>query len=337
MAPLLEAICKKHSVPAVTGGIITTSGLQESAAAGLRKAGGKTPVTNSDLWHLGSNTKAMTATLLATFVMENKLKWDAKLGDLLPDLMAKATPQARGITVRHLLTHRSGLPANADWGDLLMARKRGEIVRRECARPLLSEPGITYLYSNLGYMTAGVIAEKLGGAAWERVIAARLFKPLGMKAGFGGLGTPGKEDQPWPHGVDGKPMPVNGPATDNPPALGPAGTCHMALADYAKFAADHLRGSAGGKALLTPALYTDLHTPPKDADYAMGWKVMEREWGGGTVLTHNGSNTMNFAVIWMAPKKGFAFVAACNQGGEAAQKACDDVVNLLIERHGKKG
>jgi CubicO group peptidase (beta-lactamase class C family) len=273
----------------------------------------------------------MTATLAATFVMEKKLKWDAKLGDLLPDLMTKATPQARGITMAQLLTHRSGLPANTDWGSFPAARNRTDIIRKECARPLLSEPGSTYLYSNVNYMIAGFIAGKLGGGTWEQVITNRLFKPLGMKAGFGGTGTPGKEDQPWPHGADGKPMPTNGPAQDNPPSLGPAGTCHMSLADYAKFIADHLRGSAGGKSLLTPALYTELHTPPKGADYAMAWQVMDREWAGGTVLKHNGSNTMNFAVVWMAPKKGFAVVAACNQGGETAQKACDDVCTALIK------
>jgi CubicO group peptidase (beta-lactamase class C family) len=269
--------------------------------------------------------------------MEKKLKWDAKLGDLLPDLMAKATPQARGITMAQLLTHRSGLPANTDWGSFPAARNRTDIIRKECARPLLSEPGSTYLYSNVNYMIAGFIAGKLGGGIWEQVITNRLFKPLGMKAGFGGTGTPGKEDQPWPHGADGKPMPTNGPAQDNPPSLGPAGTCHMSLADYAKFIADHLRGSGGGKALLTPALYKDLHTPPQGADYAMGWLVAERDWAGGTVLTHNGSNTMNFATVWMAPKKGFALVAACNQAGDAGKKACDDVVGVLTERRGKNG
>jgi CubicO group peptidase (beta-lactamase class C family) len=336
LRPLFDEICKKRGVPAVAGGLITVDGLQHSAAAGVRKAGGRTPVTDSDLWHLGSMTKAMTATLVATFVMENKLKGDAKLVDFLPNLMEKASAQARGITVRQLLTHRSGLPANANWEGFLLARNRAEIVRKECAKPLLSEPGTTYLYSNLGYMTAGVITQRLGGAEWEKVITSRLFKPLGMKAGFGGLGTPGKEDQPWPHGADGKPMPMNGPATDNPPSLGPAGTCHASLAEYAKFVADHLRGSTGGKALLTPALYTDLHTPPKDADYAMGWQVMERDWAGGTVLRHNGSNEMNFAVVWMAPKKGFAVVAACNQGGGAGEKACDDVCTVLLNRRAAK-
>lgn len=330
---LLEEIRRKREVPALTGGLVTPDGLRHSVATGMRKAGGKIPVANSDLWHLGSLTKAMTATLLGTFVSQGRLKWDAKVSDLLPDLMEKATREARSITVRHLLTHRSGLPADREqWGALPAAGSRAEIVRLECARPLLSRPGSTYLYSNLGYMIAGVVASRLGGRLWERVIIQRVFDPLGMKAGFGGTGTPGKEDQPWPHGENGKPMPMNGPAMDNPASLGPAGTCHAALAEYAKFIADQLRGAAGRKALLPAALYQDLHTPPDGADYAFGWRTVQRRWAGGTTLTHNGTNTMNYAVVWMAPQKGFAVLAACNQGGDSGAKACDDVCSLLISR-----
>ena len=337
LTALFEAIRQKHGVPALTGGLISTKGLALSAATGLRKAGGSTPVTHSDLWHLGSMTKAMTATLLGTFVMEGRLKWDATLGRLLPDLLERATPEAKAVTVRHLLTHRSGLPANlAHWGALPAAGNRADIVRRECAKKLLSEPGSTYLYSNLGYMTAGVIAERLNGKIWEQVITARVFKPLGMKMGFGGTGTEGKEDQPWPHTGDGRPMPNNGPAVDNPTSLGPAGTCHAALAEYAKFVADHLRGAAGKHAMLPQGVYKELHTPPEGADYACGWQVAERDWAGGTTLTHTGTNTMNYSVVWMAPKKGFAVVAACNQGGDKAAAACDEVCSLLISRRGEK-
>ncbi len=337
LTALFEEIRHQHGVPALTGGLISTKGLQESAATGLRKAGGSTPVTNADFWHLGSMTKAMTATLLGTFVAEGKLKWDASLGTLLPALMGRATPKAKTITVRHLLTHRSGLPANLPhWDALPAAGNRADIVRREGAKKLLSEPGSTYHYSNLGYVTAGVIAERLGGRIWEQVIIARLFKPLGMKIGFGGTGTEGKEDQPWPHTADGRPMPNNGPAMDNPASLGPAGTCHAALPEYAKFVADHLRGAAEKDALLPQGVYRELHTPPEGTDYAGGWRVMERDWAGGTVLTHNGSNTMNYAVVWMAPQKGFAVVAACNQAGDKAAAACDDVCSLLISRRSAK-
>ncbi len=329
----LEEIRKKHNVPALAAGLVTVDGLRESGFTGMRKAGGSTPVTGGDLWHYGSMTKAMTATLLGTFVLQGRLKWDATLKELLPDLTRRATPQAQGITLRQLLTHRSGLPANRDWSALPEPRDRAEIVRHDLALPLLSEPGSTYLYSNLGYVTAGVVAEKLGGQTWERLLTDRVFKPLKIKAGFGGTGTPGKEDQPWPHGSDGKHTASNGPKVDNPASLGPAGTCHASLADYALFVADHLRGGAGGKALLSAAIYTDLHTTPTGKGYAFGWDQAERDWGGGTVLTHNGSNTMNYSQVWMAPKKGFAVVAACNQGGDAAAKACDDACSLFISRH----
>jgi CubicO group peptidase (beta-lactamase class C family) len=195
----------------------------------------------------------------------------------------------------------------------------------------LSVPGTTYLYSNLGYVIAGAMAEKTMSSSWEDLISKYVFEPLGMKSvGFGGMGTPGEIDQPWGHGADGKPVPRNGPAVDNPPVLGPAGTVHCTLGDWAKFVSDHLRGARGEKALLEPAAYKTLDTSPFGGEYALGWLVVQREWGGGTVLTHAGSNTMNYAVVWISPKRNFAVLIATNQGGPAAAKACDEAAGALI-------
>ncbi len=68
----------------------------------------------------------------------------------------------------------------------------------------------------------------------------------------------------------------------------------------------------------------------------MGWTIVSRDWGGGRVLTHSGSNTYWFAVVWMAPKKDFAVLVCCNQGGDGAQKACDEVASRLIQQHTSK-
>lgn len=270
----IEEIRKNHGVPALAGGIVTTAGLGEHFWTGVRKAGGTTPVTAADLWHIGSMTKAMTATLLGTWVAQGKLRWQSTLGSLIPRLLEKAAPEVRGITLEQLLTHRSGFRANREpWGTLPAAGNRSEIVRIESARALEHAPGGAFLYSNLGYMIAGVVAEKLGGKIWEFLMRERLFAPLKMKAGFGGTGTPGKEDQPWPHGPDGKPHPANGPEADNPPSLGPAGTCHASMQEYAKFVADHLRGAAGEKALLPATIYKDLHAPSAPGTYALGWET----------------------------------------------------------------
>jgi hypothetical protein len=84
--------------------------------------------------------------------------------------------------------------------------------------------------------------------------------------------------------------------------------------------------------LLKPATFTRLHTPPPGQDYAMGWNRLDRNWADGYTLSHAGSNTLNYAVIWIAPKIRFAAVAATNIGGESGNEACDQTVQALIKR-----
>jgi hypothetical protein len=131
----------------------------------------------------------------------------------------------------------------------------------------------------------------------------------------------------------GQPTPNNGPAVDNPEVMGPAGTVHYSLSDWAKFVGDQLRGDRGERALLRTESYKHLHTPAFGGDYASGLLVTERPWGGGTVLTHAGSNTMNYAVVWLAPKRDFAVLVCTNQGGDSASKGTDEAAAVLIRLH----
>jgi hypothetical protein len=64
----------------------------------------------------------------------------------------------------------------------------------------------------------------------------------------------------------------------------------------------------------------------------MGWRVAQRKWGDGRVLTHTGCNTMNFAVTWLAPKRNFAVLVATNQGRGIAPKSTDEVAAALIRK-----
>lgn len=334
----LEEIRIKHGLPALCGAIVTSEGLQSQAVTGVRKAGEKTAANVEDLWHLGSNTKAMTSTLAACAVEAGKLKWDSTLGDVFPhERDLQNSPLAKA-TLTHLLGHWSGLPANPAWGLAALGGKdmrsqRRAVLKMATELKHLPAPGTTHLYSNWGYALAGHMLEEVGKADWEELMRIDVFERLGMKrAGFGGTGTPGKIDQPWPHGADGQPMKSNGPGTDNVPALGPAGTVHMSLSDWALFIADHLAGRAGkGKLLKTKGAYEHLHKPTQSgSEYAFGWLALERGWGG-KVLSHSGSNTMNFSVAWLAPEKGFAVMACTNCGSQHAPKALDEVAALLIQ------
>jgi CubicO group peptidase (beta-lactamase class C family) len=339
IAAALEPIRARHQFPALGGAIVTSKGLTAMAVTGVRKDGTDVVATPDDLWHLGSDTKAMTAAWIAHVVAGSRLTWESTVGAVLPAETAGAPEAFRNITLLQLLSHRAGLVPNIDWQKASRSAaappaQRLEAVRMAAAAPLSSPPGSKFEYSNLGYVIAATMAERAANRAWEDAIRAVIFDPLGMtSAGFGGVGAPGRIDQPWPHTGTGKPAPANGPLVDNPEVMGPAGTVHCSLGDWAKFIVDQLNGLEGHGKLFGPEVYTRLHTAPFGGDYAFGWLVAQRPWGGGTVYTHAGSNTMNFAVVWMAPARDFAVLVVTNQGGADAPKGTDEAAAALIQLH----
>jgi CubicO group peptidase (beta-lactamase class C family) len=334
---LLGPIRQKYDVPAMAAALVTSKGLVAVGVVGTRKRGTDVAVTLNDEWHLGSDTKAMTATLVAKLVEQGRLKWESTMAEVFPDLAKDFDPVAGKITLLELLSHHSGLPPNPIL--LFFAGADGPKERLRLVREVLRKapghtPGTHYEYSNLGYCLAGAVIEKVTGESWEEAMREYIFGPLGMtSAGFGGTGTPGKLDQPWGHYRSGKPVGGNGPKVDNPPVMDPAGRVHCTIQDWAKFIADQLRGARGEPALLKPASYEKLHTPPFGGDYALGWLVVERSWGGGKVWNHAGDNTMNFANVWVAPKQDFAALVCINQSGDIAFKASDEAVGGLIKLH----
>ncbi len=337
---LLKPIRQKFGVPAMAAALVTSEGIQFVGAVGVRKRGTDVPVALDDLWHLGSDGKAMTSTLIARLVERGQLQWDTTLAEIFPELASQMTPEFQKVTLLQLLSHHAGLPPNLELTDYLgddTTTLRLRAVREETAKKPRHAPGSNYEYSNLGYIIAGAVVEKITGQSWEKAISQEVFEPLQMtSAGFGGTGTPGQMDQPWPHTADGKPASGNGPAMDNPPVMGPAGRIHCSIQDWAKFVQDQLRGDRGKPALLKPATYQKLHTPPFGGDYALGWMAVERSWGGGKVLNHGGDNTMNCANVWIAPKRDFAILVCVNQSGGTAFQATDEAVGALIKLHEAK-
>lgn len=206
------------------------------------------------------------------------------------------------------------------------------------SQPPAAAPGTKLIYSNQGYAIVGAMLEKLTGTNYEALMTERLFKPLHMHtAGFGPPGTIGKVDQPWGHvhRLLFMTVPVQ---VDNPPAIAPAGRVHCSLDDLARFAIFHLQHNPTN-GLLKPEMLTRLHTPPpeaKDGDpldnYACGWVVLQRDWAGGTAWWHNGSNTMWYLVMWLAPQKNFAVIVATNIAGKDAEDGTDEAAVAMIEK-----
>lgn len=347
LAGPLEAIRAKADMPALGAALVTVDGLQGVWVAGTRRKDAAEKVTADDLWHLGSCTKSMTATLVALLVARGDLAWDTPLGEYLPDLVEDGDPELLEVTLVELLSHRAGLPANPDWGLLLTLRssekslveQRAELTKKALEAGPSHPPRTTFLYSNTGFVIAGHVAERVTGKSWEELMRALLFEPLGMtNAGFGPPGKSGAKDQPRGHTADGSAL-EPGPLADNPAALGPAGTVHASLADWAKYVQLHLRGFRGdvklGELTLTREAFARLHTPyaAPGQGYGFGWVFETRPWAGGdgTALWHNGSNTMWYCVTWLGPGNGFAALVTTNTASPAAQAATDEAATLLIQ------
>ncbi len=341
LALVLEPIRARSGLPALAAAIIEGDRVAAIGAVGVRKAGDPTPVATTDAWHLGSDTKARTATLFALYVDAGKIAFTTTLAQAFPAWASQMDPAYRGVTMQALLAHRGGLPHDVP-GDVLARlpqsgadsrATRLAAIQAALARPPEIPPDTKFSYSNAGYMIVGAALEELTDTPWETLVRTRLFEPLGMAScGFGAPAAPGQVDQPWPHvffAGELEPVPT-GPGADNPPATGPAGTVHCSLADWGKFVSMHLAGARGESEFLSPESFAKLHTPYPGEEYAGGWIVTKRPWAHGTALTHGGSNTMWFANVWIAPALDRAFLVATNCGGAGAAQATDEVVGKLV-------
>lgn len=345
----LETIQKRNHLPALAAAAIVDGKIVESAATGFRQWGEEDAVTIDDQWHIGSCTKSMTATLAAMLVEKGVIRWDSTVADVFPEWRRTMDRGWYEVTLYDLLTHRGGAPAHPPDPVWLRAwqqigtplEQRKEFVEKLLADPPEGPPREKFIYSNQGYAIAGAMLERRTRRSWEEMMRTMLFIPLKMtSAGFGPPGAPGAadrknaSDEPWGHaGTVRHPEPVPPtPSADNPPAIGPASTVHCSIIDLAKYGAFHASMGATAPGLLRKESFKLLHRRAPGEDYALGWCVDSRDWAGGDVLYHTGSNTLWYCALWVAPGKNAAFVAATNCASDLADDACDQAVKALISR-----
>ena len=305
----LDEVRARHDVPALWGGRFHADGRRVFAVSGVRKHGEVDPARLDDLVHIGSCTKAMTAVMVARRCSRETLTFDTTLAELFPSvgtgdggtLAASAWGE---VTVDELLRHTSGAPANPDWWALHRAHPGDPVAaRRALLEWLLSqerpaEPG--FLYSNVGYALLGHIVESIEGKPWETLVSDEVFQPLGLTTA----------------------------------ALGPAGRVHLTIADWSRFVlAFTADGDNTDRARLgvSPRDWARLLEPRDGGNYAGGWVLHDRAWGGGRVLSHSGSNTTWYCVAWVAPGRDFCLLGATNTGAPEAGKACDEAVSACLD------
>lgn len=338
----LTEICEQHDLPALAAAVVRDTKTLALAAVGVRRKGHPEPVSDGDLWHLGSCSKAMTATMIARLVEAGSLSWTTSLAESFAELQGEIDPAWNAVTLEQLLSHRSGLPEDRQPDAVIfprlrqlsgpMRRQRLDLVRLVLGQSPLEPPGSRMIYSNAGYAVAAAMAEQASGETWESLMRNQLFQPLGMtSAGFGPPGRAGFPDQPRGHD-EGVPL-EPGPEADNPPVSGPSNAVHCSLADFSAFAALHLTGARGETSYLGTDSFAALHRPRGPEGYALGWAVGEEEPPLGPTLSHVGSNGLWTAVAWLSPPQNLACLVTSNAGVEQALDACRQALDALLQPH----
>ncbi len=359
----LTPIRAKYELPALAAAVIKDGKIIASGAVGVRVSGTDIAVQLDDRFHIGSDTKAMTATLAGMMIEEGKLRWNSTIGEVLGPVIPGLRPKFAAITLEQLLSHTSGVPTDndeiiklyysADAYDYTLTDYRLHMIKAWGTKHDPSVPKASpFQYANLGYIIVGAMIEKVSGEPWDNLIFTRIFEPLGLKsAGLGPQATFGKYDAPVGHRIDDKGKITSRPwgqAADLPAAVGPAGLVHMNVEDFATWAGWNAGEGKRGPAIIKPETLKRLHAAhitmeiahpkpgtPKTGSYGFGWGLSKFDWSDKPLLTHNGSNGMNFSSILVDVENDAGVVVMTNIAGPNADPAAVETMKALYERYVK--
>ncbi len=254
---LAKDALEQFNVPGMALAVIQDNEILLAKGYGVRSVATQEPVTDSTLFAIASNSKAFTSASLAILVDRGMISWDDKVRKYLPYFTLYSPYVSEEFTIRDLLCHRSGLDTFS--GDLIWygtTHSREEIVKR--ARFLAPSFGFReqYGYSNIMYLAAGLVVERVSGITWDRFIADNFFIPLGMTHSNttvsdyvtvkGNVHSSKSKNIASPHNeVNGKNVAIDYVNWDN---IGPAGSINASVAELSNWIMLHIgKGTLKGR------------------------------------------------------------------------------------------
>jgi CubicO group peptidase (beta-lactamase class C family) len=333
----VAASMKTFEVPGMAIAIVKDGNVLVAKGYGVRKLGDPTPVDELTLFGIGSNTKAFTTAALATLIDEGKLAWDDPVYQRLPGFVMYDPYVSHEMTIRDLLTHRSGMGLGE--GDLLFwphsTYTRDEIIYKLRFMKPASSFRSHYAYDNLLYMTAGQIIPAVTGTSWDDYIRQHIFAPLGMThSTVTNANIKLGDNVAFPHSrMDGNLQVIHFEVLDN---AGPAGSINSCAADMAKWVQLQLnRGKfvdrdgrlfaeQRSKEMWTPQTILPIGDPPPAlaglkpnfADYALGW--MLRDYHGRKLVGHTGGVAGFVSRVMLVPEENLGVVVLTNAEEDGA-------------------
>jgi CubicO group peptidase (beta-lactamase class C family) len=321
----LAELAKRHKVPGAQLGILRfRPGADDElveASHGLLNIETGVETTADSVFQIGSISKVWTATIAMQLVDEGLLDLDRPIVDVLPELRLADPDVTKKVTMRHLLTHTSGVD-----GDVFTDTGRGDDCLEKYVAQLSdvaqNHPlGATWSYCNSGFSLAGRVIEKLTGGTWDEAVRTRIVGPLGLKR------TVTLPEEALLHRaavghVDGPDGPMRAPVWQLPRSLGPAGLITATTSDLLGFARMHLAGGVApdGSRVLSEASVAAMASFQADLpdkyilgdSWGIGW--IRFGWDGRRLVGHDGNTIGQAAFLRVLPEAGLA-VALLTNGG----------------------
>jgi CubicO group peptidase (beta-lactamase class C family) len=342
-------VMKTFDVPGLSVAIVKDGKVVLAKGYGVRKLGNSASVDENTLFGIGSNTKAFTTAALASLVDDGKISWDDRVYERLPGFQMYDPYVSHEMTIRDLLTHRSGMGLGE--GDLLFwphtTFTRDEIIYRLRFMKPASSFRSRFAYDNLLYMTAGQIIPAVTGKSWDDYVRERIFLPMGMKTtNLSNTAFKPGDDYAWPHSkIDGKLQPIDFENIEN---AAPAGSINSSAAEMAKWVQLQLnhgkfQGSenrlfserqsremwaaqtilpAGGRSGPLVGLNT------KFAAYALGWGL--RDYHGRKMVGHTGGVAGFVSRVMLIPEENLGVVILTNA---ESGSAFDSILFHLLDHY----
>jgi CubicO group peptidase (beta-lactamase class C family) len=315
-------------VPGLAVSIVRNDTLVYAKGYGVRTIGTNESVSERTLFAIGSSSKAFTVAAVGALVDSKELSWDDPVVSRLPEFEMYDPYAAKEMTIRDLLSHRSGLSR----GDLLWYGSnlsREEIIRRvrflEPSWSFRSQFG----YQNLMFLTAGEIVARISGKSWDDFVTKRIFQPLGMVASNTTVRALADQvNVATPHAeIDDTVRTVAWRNIDN---VAPAGSINSNVVDMAQWVRLHLNdGEYGGQRILSSAVVQEMQKPhalvPQSGvwkrlfpeanftTYGLGWFMQDHR--GEKVVQHGGNIDGMSALVAMMPSEKLGLVILTNMNG----------------------
>jgi len=308
---LAEKVLRDAQLPGLAVAVVRKGKIVKKIAIGVRRSDRSDPIRIDDRFHLGSVTKLITATMIGKLVESGALRWDSTIGEILDSLPVKKA--YRSVTLEQLLQHRGGVPNLPTTGEFAdgfppVAGRSPAEARAALVRHVLLQDPVKmneYVYSNAGYVVAGLMVERAVNKTWEELVSCLVFEPLEMhSAGFGWPATSDRRDQPMGHlgaPPDLEVQEIGAYTLGDMDYIGPAGNANCSIGDLARFASFLLQVLRG-----------------EQSDLEAG--TVRRFWGCGEIENGNslfnffGSGGTFFTMMSICPENDLAIVVSTNCG-----------------------